>query len=121
MDAEARKLIIAVIQASDSDLLTETLEEHKVLFTRLPSVGSFLSERNATYLVSCKAQDEDSVRELLITTCQKRIALSPPQSKTLRCQCPTPPRPWLVESISFHWTLSTLRSCDHETDYRDYP
>jgi uncharacterized protein YaaQ len=74
MDAEARKLIIAVIQASDSDLLTETLEEHKVLFTRLPSVGSFLSERNATYLVSCEAQDEDSVRELLITTCQKRIA-----------------------------------------------
>ncbi len=35
-----------------SDLLSDVLQEHHILFTRLPSVGSFLHERNATYLVS---------------------------------------------------------------------
>ncbi|HOA22046.1 MAG TPA: cyclic-di-AMP receptor [Anaerolineaceae bacterium] len=74
MDAEKMKLIIAVIQASDSDVLTEVLQEQNIPFTRLPSVGSFLRERNATYLVSCKESDEAAVRELLTSTCQKRIA-----------------------------------------------
>ena len=74
MDTEAMKLLIAVIQATDSDLLSEVLQKHKILFTRLPSVGSFLQERNVTFLVSCKQVDEDSVRELLISTCSKRIA-----------------------------------------------
>ncbi|NMC15108.1 MAG: hypothetical protein GYA40_00495 [Chloroflexi bacterium] len=73
MDTEAQKLLIAVIQAADSDLLSDVLQEHHILFTRLPSVGSFLHERNATYLVSCKQTDEAAVRELLISTCGKRI------------------------------------------------
>ena len=74
MDAEKMKLIIAVIQASDSDVLNEVLREHKIRFTRLPSVGSFLRERNATYLVGCKESEQDAVKELLTSTCRKRIA-----------------------------------------------
>ena len=74
MDSDPVILLIAVIQASDSDLLSEVLQEHKILFTKLPSVGSFLQERNITFLVSSKQEDVDSVRELLVSACSKRIA-----------------------------------------------
>ena len=62
MDSDPVILLIAVIQASDSDLLSEVLQEHKILFTKLPSVGSFLQERNITFLVSSKQEEVDSVR-----------------------------------------------------------
>ncbi len=74
MDTEAQKLLIAVIQAADSDLLKRCAAGTSYfVHPSSQRIGSFLHERNATYLVSCKQTDEAAVRELLISTCGKRI------------------------------------------------
>ncbi|MFZ3070553.1 MAG: cyclic-di-AMP receptor [Anaerolineaceae bacterium] len=70
----AKSLFIAVIQAQDSDLLEAALDEIQMPFSRLPSVGGFLREHNVTFLIGSDESNHDSIKELLMSTCKKRIA-----------------------------------------------
>jgi Uncharacterized protein conserved in bacteria len=71
-----------------------------------PASEAFLHERNATYLVSCKQTDEAAVRELLISTCSKRITFiaTPIENAPL-------PMPYPTESL---WEELTSFSLDLE-------
>ncbi|MFZ3152059.1 MAG: cyclic-di-AMP receptor [Anaerolineaceae bacterium] len=72
-ETQAKILFIAVIQAQDGDLLEAALDEIKLTYSRLPSVGGFLRERNATFLIGCEQDRQEAVKDLLISTCKKRI------------------------------------------------
>ena len=74
IDSHANRLLIAVIQTADCELLEHALDEAEVGYYHLPSVGGFLREHNVTFLVGCSDENYVSVKNILISTCKKRIS-----------------------------------------------
>jgi uncharacterized protein YaaQ len=58
------KLLIAVVHHDDADSVADALRDEGLRFTRVPTVGGFLGEPNATYVL---AVEEDQVEEALRT------------------------------------------------------
>ncbi len=75
MAEENRKavMIIAVVQALDSDLVCFELDEKNLTYSRLPSVGGFLREKNVTFIIACAPDKEDQVYQLLLDAAKKRV------------------------------------------------
>ncbi|HHX08295.1 MAG TPA: hypothetical protein GX730_02515 [Chloroflexi bacterium] len=73
-DTEVSKLIIAVVQSQDSDMVEMTLDQVKIPYVKLPSTGGFLLEKNTTFLVACDYKRECNVMELLGATAKKRVS-----------------------------------------------
>ena len=71
---EISQLLIAVVQGQDSDQVSQVLGENGHTFTRLPSAGGFLRERNVTFLIGCSPSTHEAIENLLMTTAQKRIS-----------------------------------------------
>ncbi|MGI6251734.1 MAG: cyclic-di-AMP receptor [Anaerolineaceae bacterium] len=67
-------LLIAVVQAQDSDLVELVLGQEKFKFTRLPSVGGFLRERNVTFLIGCLRKDQQRIQILLADAAKRRVS-----------------------------------------------
>jgi len=86
------KLLIAVVQAQDCDIAMEVLEKASFSVTRLPSVGGFLSRRNATLLIGLPEEERPKAMELLKKTCRKRVAFIavPIENSPLPMPAPTP-------------------------------
>ena len=74
IDSQVNRLLIAVIQAADCDLLEKALDEARVGYYHLPSVGGFLREHNVTFLIGCSDENYTSIKNILITTCKKRLS-----------------------------------------------
>ena len=66
-------LLIAVVQAQDADDAFDTLEEHNLSVHRLPSVGAFLGNQNATFLIAIPKSQQHIVMDVLRETCRKRV------------------------------------------------
>ncbi len=73
-EEDTRIAMIAVVQATDCDLLETTLNNLNLPYSRLPSVGGFLREHNVTFLIACEQSRQELVREMLVSTCKKRTA-----------------------------------------------
>lgn len=71
------KLVIAVIQNTDSDRLRQALTEHKFQSTRLASTGGFLREGSTTYLIGVKDDEVEQVKALIAQTCRQRSKMMP--------------------------------------------
>lgn len=56
------KLLIAIVQAADIVAVSDDLRAHGHRFTRIPSVGGFLEEANATFVLGV---EENLVAEVL--------------------------------------------------------
>ena len=50
------KLLVAIVHRADADLVADGLRAAGHRFTRIPTVGGFLGEENATFLLA--AEDE---------------------------------------------------------------
>lgn len=59
------KLILAVVQKDDYDMLVEELNERKIFFTRLSSSGGFLRRENITIMIGVDADRLNEVNGVL--------------------------------------------------------
>jgi uncharacterized protein YaaQ len=86
--------LIAVIQAADCNLLEKALDEAKLDYDHLPSVGGFLREHNITFLIGCSDENYYTVKNLLVSICKKRISFvaTPLESPTMTI-------PFIAETI----------------------
>lgn len=66
------KLVIAVVQGKDEDVLLEELRRHDFGATVINSAGGFLRESNVTLLLGVKDDDVATVLALVARSCQPR-------------------------------------------------
>lgn len=71
---EITRMVMAVVQSPDSDLVETALREASFCFVKLPSSGGFLFEKNVTFLIACDHKSESKVKELLSAAARKRIS-----------------------------------------------
>ena len=71
------RLVIAVVDDSDSRPLIDALRQAGVRVTRLASTGGFLLEGNTTLLVGVNDRQLDQVLQVVRTTCRRRTRLVP--------------------------------------------
>ena len=85
-------LLIAVVQAQDSDNAAQAISNLDAVVTRLPSVGGFLGRRNTTMLIGVRADKEIEVMALLQKHCRQRVEYIsiPLESAPLPLPSPTP-------------------------------
>lgn len=85
-------LLIAVVQAQDTENASNDLVKLGASVTRLPSVGGFLGRRNATLMIGIKKADEEKVMLSLQKNCRQRIEYIsiPLESAPLPLPAPTP-------------------------------
>lgn len=85
-------LMIAVVQAQDSDIAIQTLGDAGFSVTRLSSVGGFLGRKNVTLMLGVAGDKADEVIELLNQTCRQRVAFIavPMENAPLPMPAPTP-------------------------------
>lgn len=75
MTEESQKtiMVIAVVQALDSELVSSELDENNFSYSKLPSVGGFLREKNVTFIIACALDKEAFVHQLLLEAAKKRV------------------------------------------------
>jgi uncharacterized protein YaaQ len=90
--SEASLMMIAVIQAQDSEPAQNALSKLGFTVTRLPSVGGFLGRRNATLTIGLPYDRRDEVVKSLNETCRQRVEFIavPLESAPLPLPTPTP-------------------------------
>ncbi|CAA9562465.1 MAG: hypothetical protein AVDCRST_MAG73-3845 [uncultured Thermomicrobiales bacterium] len=66
------KLVVAVIQVRDADVLLPALAERGFGATVIDSAGGFLRERNATLLIGVSEAEVATVLRTIALTCQAR-------------------------------------------------
>jgi len=55
------KLLIAIVHRADADLVADSLRSDGHRFTRIPTVGGFLGEENATFMLAVEEEGVASV------------------------------------------------------------
>ena len=96
MTEESQKtiMVIAVVQALDGDLVCSELDENNFSYSKLPSVGGFLREKNVTFIIACALEKEPFVHQLLLGAAKKRITFISTPLENGPIQVPVP-----VESV----------------------
>ncbi len=74
------KLIIAVVNNTDSAKLIAVLVKNKFQVTKLASSGGFLREGNTTVMIGADEDQVDRILELIKTNCEARDHLITPVS-----------------------------------------
>jgi uncharacterized protein YaaQ len=89
---EKKYLLIAVVQAQDTESAEGCLRELEVNSERLPSVGGFLGRRNTTLLILTPPSKRAPVIEALNKSCRQRVEYIavPMESAPLPLPTPTP-------------------------------
>lgn len=77
------KLIIAVVQDEDTDVLTETLVEANYRFTIISTTGSFLRTGNTSIMLGVEDEGVEGVMAILRRTCRRRTQIAVPYSPAL--------------------------------------
>ena len=72
-NSENNYLLIAVVQSQDADDAFDALKERNFSVHRLPSVGAFLGNQNATFLIALPKSLQHIVLDALRETCRKRV------------------------------------------------
>jgi uncharacterized protein YaaQ len=74
------KLLIAIVQAEDADILCARLNEHRLRATRIGTAGGFLAQANVTLLIGVEDRRVEEVLRDIRATCRTRchfVNLSP--------------------------------------------
>jgi uncharacterized protein YaaQ len=92
IDKNPISLIVAIVQSQDVEQAYNELTQLGLSTTRLPSVGGFLGQRNATLLIAVPQGKEDSTHEALKRSCRQRVEFIavPLESAPLPIPAPTP-------------------------------
>lgn len=85
-------LMVAIVQSQDVDSAHVALHQLGISVTRLPSIGGFLGQRNATLLISVPYGKESSARDALNKSCRQRVEFIavPLESAPMPLPAPTP-------------------------------
>ena len=85
-------LWIAVVHAQDAEFVHDALEQVDAKVTRLPSMGGFLSRRNATLLIGFPSARRPVIYQALLDHCRQRVEFIPTalEGPLLPLQTPTP-------------------------------
>ena len=69
------KMVIAIVQNEDTNLLTEALMENKFSVTKLATTGGFLRVGNTTLLIGVEDEKVDQVIEIVreVAKCREQI------------------------------------------------
>jgi uncharacterized protein YaaQ len=86
------QLLIAIVQAQDSDNAQNALVKMGLSVTKLPSVGGFLGRRNASLMIGLPPEHKDAAMDALQKTCRQRVEFIavPLESAPLPLPAPTP-------------------------------
>jgi uncharacterized protein YaaQ len=71
------KLVVAIVQDRDNDLVIETVNARKLRVTRIATSGGFLGQGNSTLLIGVEDSQVPLVLELLRKTCHRRNMFVP--------------------------------------------
>ena len=66
------KLLVAIVHADDATAAADALRGAGHRFTQLPSVGGFLGEANATFLLATEDDRVEAVLAALAAVCRPR-------------------------------------------------
>ncbi|MBD3949020.1 cyclic-di-AMP receptor [Tuanshanicoccus lijuaniae] len=66
------KLVIAVVQDQDKNILSDAFYEADIRATKLSSTGGFLRSGNTTFIIGIEEERVDEVLELIKVSCQAR-------------------------------------------------
>ncbi len=85
-------MMLAVVQAQDSEPAEHALSKLGFTVNRLPSVGGFLGRRNATLMIGLPIERQEEVIQSLNETCRQRVEFIavPLESAPLPLPAPTP-------------------------------
>ncbi len=72
-NTEKNFLLIAVVQSQDADEAFDALKEHISSVHKLPSVGAFLGNQNATFLIALPKNQQHIALNALKETCRRRV------------------------------------------------
>jgi uncharacterized protein YaaQ len=91
-DNAVNSMLIAIVQAQDSERAERALNKIGHYITRLPSSGGFLGRRNATLLMGIPGNEQPKINEVLQKTCRQRVEFIavPLESTPLPLPAPTP-------------------------------
>jgi uncharacterized protein YaaQ len=77
------KLILAVVQDEDTDVLTEALISAGFRFTKISTTGSFLRTGNTSLMIGVEDAGVSTVLSILRRTCRRRTQIAVPYSPAL--------------------------------------
>lgn len=77
------KLIIAIVQDEDTDVLTEALVSAGFRFTKISTTGSFLRTGNTSLMIGVEDAGVQPVMSILKRTCRRRTQIAVPYSPAL--------------------------------------
>jgi len=77
------KLIIAIVQDEDTDVLTEALISAGFRFTKISTTGSFLRTGNTSLMIGVEDAGVEPVMNILRRTCRRRTQIAVPYSPAL--------------------------------------
>jgi uncharacterized protein YaaQ len=85
-------LMVAIVQSQDIESAQAALSQIGISVTRLPSIGGFLGQRNATLLISVPSGKEGPARDALNKSCRQRVEFIavPLESAPMPLPAPTP-------------------------------
>ncbi|OFK58026.1 hypothetical protein HMPREF2811_06075 [Globicatella sp. HMSC072A10] len=66
------KLVIAVVQDQDKNILSDAFYEADIRATKLSSTGGFLRSGNTTFMVGIEEDRVDEVLDIIKHSCQSR-------------------------------------------------
>ena len=77
-----RKIRYAIVSSDDGNRVTEVLNEHQYMVTKLATTGGFLKKGNCTLMIGTEADKIDHAIDLIKETCGKR--------QKITCNVPAP-------------------------------
>jgi uncharacterized protein YaaQ len=77
------KLIFAIVQDEDTDVLTHALIEANHRFTKISTTGSFLRTGNTSLMIGVEDATVPHVLGILRRTCRRRTQIAVPYSPAL--------------------------------------
>lgn len=77
------KLIFAIVQDEDIDILTESLIAAGFRFTKIATTGSFLRTGNSSLMIGVEDAGVESVLTILQRSCRRRKQIAVPYSPAL--------------------------------------
>jgi len=91
-ESDIKMMLIAVVQAQDSEAAQNAIEELGLTAERLRSVGGFLGRRNSTLIIGVSKSRLQAVLDALNENCRQRIEYIavPLESAPLPLPTPTP-------------------------------
>ena len=82
-DALPQKLVMAIVDANDGELLMQALVQAGLPATKIRSAGGFLRRGNSTVLCGVPATQVDEVLAIVRRTCRVRTEMVPVQALPL--------------------------------------